>query len=253
MRRDIDAVIESLVNAGIGEVSLTTNGVLLAGRAAALRRAGLSRVNVSLDTLRPDRFKAITGLGRWADAWNGILAALDAGLAPVKINVVVMAGVNDDEIHDFADLACRLPVQVRFIETMPVGPASFDAEGARVPASEMEQRLRSAGFVAVPGEAAGPVGIFRKKDAAGSLGLISPMTRPFCSSCNRIRVTAQGRLVLCLGSTAGVELKPWLVAAAPAAVIARRIARAVLDKPLGHSLHLAAHARPAVPIWRTGG
>jgi len=186
-------------------ISLTTNGVLLARYAGALKEAGLSRVNVSMDTLDPDAYKRITRVGRVEDALAGLHAAIDAGLDPVKVNVVVLKGLNDDPIP-FAELSRELPVHVRFIEYMPY----FGESGKWfVPSELIKSRLVSMGGlqeVESP-EGWGPASYFKLPGAVGKLGFISPVTCHFCSSCNRLRVTADGKLRTCLFDLNGFNVK----------------------------------------------
>jgi cyclic pyranopterin phosphate synthase len=229
---------------GIEEVSLTTNGVLLAGLAEPLARAGLARINVSLDTLQPERFARITRFGRFDQVWRGIEAAERAGLTPVKLNMVVVRGLNDDELEGFARLTVRRPWNVRFIELMPIGNqgdwgANFPGEGRRfVPAAEMRGRLATLGqLLPVNGPRGnGPAQTYRLLGAAGTLGFISPVSQHFCAGCNRLRLTADGRLRPCLLRDGEVNLAPALRAGADVPEIQGLIMRAVLAKPQCHQL-----------------
>ena len=187
---------------GIEELCLTTNGVLLPALAAPLRAAGVDRLNISLDTLRPDRFRDITRVGSLADVLRGLEAAESAGFRNLKLNCVLLGGVSDDEIADFAALTLTHPWQVRFIELMPMGTcvgwdrAHFlpsDAVLARCP------QLREVGTQGV-------CRVYRLPGARGTVGLISPMSHRFCSGCDRIRVTADGRLKPCLHSSEEIPL-----------------------------------------------
>ncbi len=191
---------------------LTTNGVRLAPYAEALRAAGVEGVNVSIDSLQPDRYRDITRGGDLTRCRAGIDAALAAGFH-VKLNVVVMGGVNDDEVLDFAALAQDLPLTVRFIEFMPTGPAR---NGARtVPSDELLSRIGTVRpLTPVPhepgGRLSGPARNFRWPDARGMVGVISPVSQHFCASCNRIRVGADGTARGCLFVREPVDLKRWL-------------------------------------------
>ncbi len=189
-------------------VSLTTNGTLLARHVEELKDAGLSRVNISLDTLDPDTFRRITRVGDLNDALAGLHAAIDAGLEPVKVNVVVLKGINDDPVP-FAELTRELPVHVRFIEFMP-----YFGEHGRwfVPADVTRRRLEALGGlqeVDSP-EGWGPADYRRLPGAAGTIGFISPVTCHFCPSCNRLRITADGHMRTCLFDRNGYDVKSEL-------------------------------------------
>ncbi len=191
----------------IDDLSLTTNGVLLAGFAAPLREAGLHRVNVSLDSLRPGRFARITRGGRIDEVLAGIEAAVRCGLAPVKVNVVIIPGENDDEIEDFGRFAQERPVDVRFIERMPFQAAAADAPF--VPQAAVMERL-SRFLTLAPDDTragGGPAEMFRLANGRGRIGFISSRTHPFCQSCHRLRLTATGQLLPCLDSREGFPVE----------------------------------------------
>ena len=221
---------------GIEDLSLTTNGTLLRKYAVELKRAGLRRVNISLDTLKEDRFREITRCGELRDALDGIAAAMSAGLQPVKINMVVMRGINDDEVMDFATRTYHEGWNVRFIEVMPFGGvADF------VPAAELKRRISPLGQLepssAIAGS--GPAECYRLPRARGTIGFISPLSEPFCSRCNRIRLTSLGQLCPCLVSDEGVDLKRTLRrpgASGREEEIKRLILKAVAAKPERHRL-----------------
>lgn len=185
---------------GVREVDMTTNGILLPELARPLREAGLHRLNVSLDTLRPDRYAHMTRLGRLEDTLAGLQAAVDAGFTGTKLNVVLMAGCNDDEIEDFVALTAEYPLEVRFIELMPMGQA--DA-GVYLPGDTVLERCRSL----VPAEPSGVARRWRLPGGKGLVGLIEPMSHRFCGSCDRIRITADGRLKPCLHSSQEIILR----------------------------------------------
>lgn len=215
---------------GVEEVAMTTNGVLLAQHAQDLAAAGLRRINVSLDTLWPHRFRRITGFDGFFKVWAGIAAAESAGLRPIKLNVVVMRGINDDEVGDFANLTRRRPYEVRFIEFMPIGPTAHLWRDLFVPAEEVLSRLKNE-FVPEPVE--GVARRFRLPGAAGTVGVISPVSRPFCAACNRLRLSADGHLRSCLFSDKGTDLKGPLRAGAPLRRLRALIRAAVAAKPEG--------------------
>jgi cyclic pyranopterin phosphate synthase len=241
VRRDLATLVARLARIdGIDDISLSTNGLLLAEHARALAQAGLSRVNVSLDTLRPERFTAIArrpGLDR---VLAGIDAAIAAGLAPVKVNCVAMRGVNDDEVFDFAALARDRRVYVRFIEMMPVHENVREQADAYVSASELLDRLRAAGDLQpVPGPGGnGPARYFAYPGSLGAVGVISPLSHDYCDRCNRVRLTADGRLRLCLFGDREIDLRTPLRAGADQARLAALLRGAMLIKPERHHLRL---------------
>lgn len=218
---------------GIEEVSLTTNGVLLKKYALELKQGGLTRANISLDTLKADRFRHITHSGELKDVLDGIEAAKNAGLYPVKINTVIMRGINDDEVLDFANMTYKEGWDVRFIELMPfTGIAEF------VSSDELRRRIRSLGALepCPPPRGNGPARYYRLPGAKGTIGFISPITEPFCSSCNRLRLTSNGQLCPCLLSDDGIDLKGPLRNNASAQELKRLILRVIASKPEQHRL-----------------
>ncbi len=219
---------------GIEEVSLTTNGTLLRKHARELKNAGLTRVNVSLDTLKAARFRDITRRADLSTVLDGIEAAREAKLHPVKINMVVMRGVNDDEVLDFARMTVDREWHVRFIERMP-----FNGEVDFVPASEVQQRISALGELEprVPPTGNGPAAYYRLPGAAGTIGFITPLSEPsFCSRCNRLRLSAEGRLRPCLLSDDEVDLRTTLRNNAPSAELRELVLKAVASKPERHHL-----------------
>jgi cyclic pyranopterin phosphate synthase len=205
---------------GVTDLALTTNGILLPRYAADLRGAGLRRVNVSIDSLDPGRYAGLTRGARLADALAGLDAALDAGFAPVKVNAVLLAGV-DDELDRFVGLTREREVHVRFIEFMPVD-RRLGAPGDFVPAGEVLGRLRSRYHVeAVDGPyGVGPASYFRVPGARGTLGFIAGVSDHFCARCNRLRLTADGRLKTCLFSAPERELDVRPLIGRPDALVA---------------------------------
>jgi len=223
--------------AGIDDLSLTTNGILLAQHAAALKKAGLHRVNVSLDTLKPERFQKITRCGELQDTLKGIEVARAVGLNPVKINMVVMAGVNDDELVDFARKTVDDGWHVRFIEYMPV--IADDPVATRLfSVKEMRKRIESLGkfepWKVDVGN--GPAKYFRLPGAKGTIGFITPVTEHFCYQCNRLRLTADGKLRPCLLSEQEIDLRGALRSGAPPQELKRLIEKAIASKPERHYL-----------------
>ena len=230
---------------GIDDLSMTTNGTLLARHAASLARAGLHRINVSLDTLKPDRFERITRRGRLDDVWAGLEAAAREGLTPIKINVVVVRGLNDDEVVDFARRTRTEGWHVRFIELMPIGANVAWAGDGVVPIPEMRTRIEEAEgpLEAVHGPRGnGPARYHRLDGAEGTGGFIGAMSDHFCSGCNRLRLTADGRLRPCLMSDQEIDLRAPLRAGAGDDRLRDLLAEAIHLKPQRH--HLAEAQSP---------
>jgi GTP 3',8-cyclase len=218
----------------IEELSLTTNGTLLKRHALELKRAGLTRVNVSLDTLNAVRFREITRLGELNTVLDGIEAARGAGLHPVKVNMVVIRGVNDDEVLDFARMTIDQEWHVRFIECMP-----FNGEVDFVPTAETQKRISLLGQLEprVPPAGNGPAAYYRLPGARGTIGFITPLSEPsFCSRCNRLRLSADGKLRPCLLSDDEIDLRTPLRNNAPLSELKRLVLEAVASKPERHHL-----------------
>jgi cyclic pyranopterin phosphate synthase len=237
----------------IDDLSMTTNGILLSRYAAELKKAGLKRVNVSLDTLRPERFRQITRCGSLEDTLSGIEAARAVGLDPVKINMVVMAGVNDDEIPDFAAKTVNEGWHVRFIELMPLN-GDEPVATKLVPVSEMRRLLQSLGKLEPSRVSAGngPAKYFCLPGATGTIGFITPVTEHFCYQCNRLRLTADGKLRPCLLSDEEIDLREPLRHGASAAELKNLIEEATTRKPRGH--HLAQGGKhQGRPFSQVGG
>jgi cyclic pyranopterin phosphate synthase len=236
----------------IQDLSLTTNGVLLKDHAAALKHAGVKRVNVSLDSLRRQGFKGITGHDRLPDVLDGIREAERVGIAPIKVNVVVMRGVNDDELLDFARLTMD-GWNVRFIELMPIMN-----KGAKQPefvsAKEMWETLSSLGTLqpCSPLTGNGPASYYQLPGARGTVGFITPVSDHFCFKCNRLRLTADGKLLPCLLSSEEVDLRSALRAGAPPEGIKQLILKAVAAKPEGHRVSQGVVSQKR-PMTQVGG
>ncbi len=236
LRRDIVEIVRAIrAVEGIEDLSLTTNGFFLAELARPLAEAGLTRITVSLDSLRRERFAEIVGTDAFERVWRGIEAAERAGLVPLKLNAVVMRGVNEAEVEDFARLTVERAWQVRFIELMPVGTAGAAHEFFTryfVPIREVQARLpdlQPANSV----QGYGPARIYRLPGARGTIGFITPMSDHFCAACNRIRVTARGEARSCLFGGNGADLRPGLREGDAALV--PLLAHAILSKPERHS------------------
>jgi cyclic pyranopterin phosphate synthase len=252
VRPHVERLVEMVAAVpGIQDISLTTNAVLLDRHAGALSRAGLRRVNVSLDTLRADRFERITRFGSIADVWRGLEAAEREGLTPIKLNAVVVRGMNDDELADFAALTQTHAWHVRFIELMPVSNEGDWGEHLPPPGNrlvtteEMQARLsadwgvpdlfsESLALTGVTGN--GPARVFRLPAALGTLGFISPVSQHFCPTCNRLRLTADGKLRPCLLAEGEVDVIGALRAGASEGDVQALLLRAVEHKPERHQL-----------------
>jgi len=238
---------------GIDDIALTTNGTLLTRYAAELKEAGLQRVNVSLDTLKPDKFESITRHNLFRDVIEGIEVAKSVGLKPVKINVVVMAGINDDELLDFANKTIDEGWHVRFIELMPL-VVEDTITPQFIPVSDMRKRLESLGELepCLPSVGNGPARYFRFPHAEGTIGFISPVSEHFCFQCNRLRLTSDGKLRPCLLAEDEIDLKQPLRNGISSAELKRLIKKAVAKKPLRH--HLAEGCIPKDrPMTQVGG
>ncbi len=228
VRRGLTGFIEKIAGIDPGmRISLTTNGLLLAQYAPELKRAGLSRVNISIDTLDPDRYREITRVGEVKDALSGLHAAIEEGLTPVKVNVVTLRGINDDPTA-LGRLSMELPVHVRFIEYMPY----FGDPGKwHVPSSETRERLERIGDLReVPApEGWGPATYFRYDGAPGTIGFISPVSCSFCSACNRLRISSNGIVRTCLFERDGFDVRSEIRAGADVERVAA-IIREQLDR-----------------------
>jgi cyclic pyranopterin phosphate synthase len=206
VRKDICDIVRRVAGVeGIEDVSMTTNGINLHRYARSLKEAGLNRLNISLDSLHEDRFAKITGGGHLNKVLEGIDAALDAGLLPVKINTVLIRGVNDDEIDDFIALTKDRPLEWRFIELMPIGPFGEENGDKVVPTSEIIATRPHLVYLKKSDRGA-PAEYYKAEGHQGKVGFISPMSHKFCSDCNRIRLTSDGKLRPCLGNNGEVDV-----------------------------------------------
>ncbi|MBV6700678.1 GTP 3',8-cyclase MoaA [Kitasatospora aureofaciens] len=253
LRRGLTDLVGRITALG-PEVSLTTNGIGLARTAVALREAGLHRVNVSLDTLRPERYAALTRRDRIADVFAGLAAAQAAGLAPVKVNAVPVRGVNDDEIVELAEFAAAHGYRMRYIESMPL-----DAQGAW----DRSTMVTAAEILAVLGERFALVPVGRHGNApaeewriAGTdtvIGVIASVTRPFCGGCDRVRLTADGQLRNCLFATEESDLRALLRGEADDDRIEAAWRATIARKGPGHAIDSADFVRPDRPMSAIGG
>jgi len=242
---------------GIQDISLTTNGLLLENLAAPLAAAGLKRVNISLDTLDKDKFKRITRFGDFERVWNGIQAAERAGLAPLKLNAVIVRGLNADELPALASLTIEHPWHVRFIEIMPIGNTQEWGQGFPAPDTryfslrEMHSALEALELQPVAAPTANETArTFRIPGALGTVGFISPLGEHFCENCNRLRLTADGRLRSCLVVPAEVSLREALQRGES---LEKFFHQAVLNKPMQHDLIIAEPAGAQRGMSQIGG
>jgi cyclic pyranopterin phosphate synthase len=212
VRKDLDRLISRLASIGISDLTLTTNGALLADQAAALYGAGLRRINVSIDSLRPERFTALTKRGNLDDVLKGLFAAKKIGMAPIKLNAVIIRGTNDDEILDLVEFGRANGFEMRFIEYMDVGNANSWSLEKTVTKKEILDAVHSRFPVREIGRAHGsaPAVDYEFLDGAGEIGIIGSVTEPFCSSCTRVRLTADGKIVTCLFAESGFDLKRFI-------------------------------------------
>jgi len=249
VRRDIMGLTERLarhLGDGLEELTLTTNGSQLRKYAAGLKAAGVRRINVSLDTLDATRFAEITRRGRLADVLDGIDAADEAGLG-IKLNMVAMRGVNDDEIEPMLHWAHARGFGLTLIEGMPLGEVGIDRVDSYLPLKELRDRL-AARYTLTPTDhrTGGPARYVRVEETGGLLGFITPMSHNFCESCNRVRLTATGQLYMCLGQDDMVDLRAAIREGGPGALDAA-LDRAMQLKPKGHDFVLdRAHTAPAL-------
>jgi GTP 3',8-cyclase len=232
---------------GIREIAMTTNAMRLEKLAEPLARAGLRRVNISIDTLDAERFYKITRFGKLEQVWRGIRAAEDAGLNPIKLNAVVVRGYNEDDIVDLARLTLDHAWDMRFIEIMPLGSiAEFQVDSV-VPVAEMKLRIESAlgALEAVDWDGHNPARPYRLRGGRGTLGFISSVTEPFCAGCDRMRLSADGRLRLCLLRDNEIDLLSSLRAGASDQDLQKLMAQGIVEKPWGHGLaeHVIAGSR----------
>jgi cyclic pyranopterin phosphate synthase len=256
LRRDLVRLVDMLARIpGIDDISLSTNGLLLAERAVALRDAGLRRVNISLDTLREDRFFAIARRNGLDRVIAGIDAAIDAGLKPIKLNCVVMRGQNDDEVREFAELTRKREIYVRFIELMPVAENLEMQTDAYISAGEILKRVEEVGtLLPVDGPGGnGPARYFAFPGALGAVGVISPLSHDYCERCNRVRLSADGRMRLCLFGDHHIDLRTPVRSGASRDEMAAIFSGAMLIKPERHHLDIGKAASAMRAFSEIGG
>jgi GTP 3',8-cyclase len=242
LRSDLVEIVERLsAIPGMGDIAMTTNGILLPKLAASLRRAGLRRVNIHIDTLNPERVRQIMRWGDLARIWEGIRAAEAAGLTPLKLNTVVVRGHNDEDVVEIAALTKERDWHVRFIELMPLGvdEASETARRGFVSNRDTRARIERALGALDPEPSQNPADEsknFRFAGARGVVGFISPVSEPYCGTCNRMRLTADGRFHLCLLRDDELDVKAAIRSGGGVEAVRAILLRAVAAKPVGHAL-----------------
>jgi GTP 3',8-cyclase len=256
VRKGVYGFIQALHQVdGICDVSLTTNGVLLNDQVDALISAGLHRINISLDTLDPEKFREITGVAAFDRVWEGIQKAYRAGLSPIKINTVALRHFNDNELEDIARLSFTYPFHFRFIEFMPIGMSEQDTTD-NLYTPEIKQRLTDQIGELIPVEhhlSDGPAERFRFEGAAGEVGFISAMSHHFCHTCNRLRLTASGQLRSCLLSDQQEDLKTPLRGGASDEALSAIFLKAARMKGVQHGLNANMPVRVSGQMSSIGG
>jgi cyclic pyranopterin phosphate synthase len=256
MRRDLPALVRMLADIpGIKDIGLTTNGVLLAEHAQALFDAGLRRINVSLDTLDPDRFRQLARRDGLEKVLEGIFAAKKAGFRPVKVNAVAIRGITEHEVVPLANFARQHGLELRFIEYMPIGADQWE-RGKVYFAHEIMEQLESTISPLVPApdyDPRAPAMDFIYTDGGGRIGIIASVSRPFCMSCNRIRLTSDGKLRNCLFALNEVDVKSLLRSGASDEMIQDVIRRNVQEKWEGHEINTARFVKPQRTMHAIGG
>jgi cyclic pyranopterin phosphate synthase len=238
VRKDLCKIIPHLTGlTGLKDVALTTNGIYLKENLEKLKTGGIKRLNISLDSFKRERYQKITGFDGLEQVLAGIDLADQMGFQPIKINVVVIKGVNDDEVLDFARFSLEHPYHIRFIEYMPLGIASAGNSLHHVPSSVIKEKLGSLGKLALVSktELDGPAERFSFEGAPGEIGFISPLTHHFCHTCNRLRLTASGRLRPCLLSDQEEDLKGPMRKGASDNDLANIFLKTAFNKPLEHT------------------
>jgi len=239
---------------GLKDVSLTSNGVLLKDNLEKIQAAGISRINVSLDTLNPVKFREITGYDKFDRVWQGIEKAHQMGFYPIKLNIVALKGINDEELVEMARLSFRYPFHVRFIEYMPIGQSDFNPDSLLL-APEIKNRISAMGNLVTVQEAEtdGPARRYQYEDAIGEIGFIPAISQHFCNTCNRLRLTASGQLRPCLLSDHQEDLKEAVRQNCSDQQLADIFIKAVRQKPSDHNLVNKNPARVCGQMRAIGG
>jgi len=247
--KDIDKLIyETSKLPGIDDIAITTNGILLSDMAVDLKKAGLKRVNISLDTLNGDKFRSVTRIGNLDKVMEGIYKCLSLELTPVKINTVLMRGINDTEFVDFLNLTRELPVEIRFIELMPIGEGIKMYEKSKL--SFMELLVQHPELTQIETEKSSTAQLYRLPGAKGKIGFISPVSCKFCEDCNKIRLTSTGTIKQCLHSAEEIDLRKYLN---NEEMLTAALKSAIFNKPLEHHLEEGSVSRSIKVMSQIGG
>lgn len=256
VRKGLVSLIENINTvSSIKEITLTTNGILLERYANDLKKAGVNRVNISLDTLDSEKFKSITRGGSLETVLRGIHAAREADLKPIKINTVLIGGFNDDEIEALVKLTTEYELDVRFIELMPIGQAAHWAQSHFIPNSTVLDRVPDLQEIACEDKSS-PAMYYQLPGAKGKVGLINPISHQFCGSCNRIRLTSDGKLKPCLNSNQEIDVRSLLrneLEGAKADALKKAVAEAIHAKPASHTLYQEEMQPIERDMFRIGG
>jgi cyclic pyranopterin phosphate synthase len=239
---------------GLADLSLTTNGVALKANLHKIKAAGIKRINISLDTLDRKKFERITGFDRFDQVWQGIEMAMEMGFQPIKLNIVALNGVNDDELADMARLSMNFPLHIRFIEYMPIGESQI-GNGPLLLAPEIKQRISVLGnLIPVPNTLNdGPAQRYHFEGAAGEVGFIHALSHHFCDRCNRLRLTARGQLRPCLLSDHHEDVKGIMRSGGTDEQLAEVFFKAVDHKPSDHNLAVQKTSRICSQMSSIGG
>lgn len=254
-RKGICSFLDELTQIeGLRDVTMTTNGVLLKDNLEKIQAAGIRRLNISLDTLNREKYRSITGFDKFDDVWAGIRLAWEMGFNPIKINVVALNGINDDEITELAALSLTYPFHIRFIEYMPIGTSGL-TRGHCLAADEIIRRVGRLGkLIPVnPGASDGPAERFKIEGAPGEIGIIRPMTHHFCHKCNRLRLTASGQLRPCLLSDKQLDLKEPLRKGCLDGELISLFLKATQKKPSEHHLGIQDQDKVSSQMSSIGG
>ncbi|MFT5872706.1 MAG: cyclic pyranopterin phosphate synthase [Clostridium sp.] len=247
--KDIDKLIyETSKLQGIDDIAITTNGILLSDMADDLKKAGLKRVNISLDTLNSEKFKSITRIGNLDKVMKSIDKCLTIGLKPVKINTVLMRGINDTEFNDFLNLTRELPVEIRFIELMPIGEGIEMYEKNKL--SFMEMLGLHPELTQIETQKSSTAQLYKLEGAKGKIGFISPVSCKFCGDCNKIRLTSTGTIKQCLHSAEEIDLRKYLN---NEEMLTATLKSAIFNKPLEHHLEEESASRSVKVMSQIGG
>ena len=247
--KDIDKLIyETSKQPGIDEIAITTNGILLYDMASDLKKAGLKRVNISLDTLDAEKYKSITRIGNLSKVMESIDKCLTLGLKPVKINTVLMRGFNDTEFEDFLNLTREMPVEIRFIELMPIGEGINLYEKRKLGFGEILKLHPE--LIKIETEKSSTAQMYKLKGAKGKIGFISPVSCKFCADCNKIRLTSIGTIKPCLHSKEEINLRKYLN---NEELLTNTLKSAIFNKPLEHHLEEEKASRSDKMMYQIGG